>query len=60
MSSQRGLRSAYARLGVVLTEPQAQALLDCIRQHVATTKQPPVDADLLRFQQHLLPAALAA
>jgi homocitrate synthase NifV len=59
-SGSHGVRSAYARLGVVLTEPQAQALLDCIRQHVATTKQPPVDADLLRFQQHLLPAALAA
>ena len=59
-SGSHGVRSAYARLGVVLTEPQAQALLDCIRQHVATTKQPPADADLLRFQQHLLPAALAA
>jgi homocitrate synthase NifV len=59
-SGSHGVRSAYARLGLALSEPEAQTLLDCIRHHVATTKQAPVDADLLRFHHQALPAALAA
>lgn len=48
-SGSHGVLDAYARLGLDLDAAQARALLERIRLHVAVTKQPPADADLLRF-----------
>ncbi|MBI5268355.1 MAG: homocitrate synthase [Burkholderiales bacterium] len=48
-SGSHGVRAAYAKLGMQLDALQAQALLDCIRSHVAATKRAPTDAELLRF-----------
>ncbi len=48
-SGSHGVRDAYAKLGMQLSVPQAQVLLDCIRTHVAATKRAPTDAELLRF-----------
>ena len=48
-SGSHGVRHAYARLGMTLSDAQVGALLDCIRGHVAATKQAPADEDLVRF-----------
>jgi hypothetical protein len=40
-SGSHGVRAAYARLGLVLDEPQVQALLERIREHVATAPSTP-------------------
>lgn len=54
-SGSHGVRHAYARLGVTLTERQTHALLDCIRGHVAATKRAPTDEELVRFYLEALP-----
>jgi homocitrate synthase NifV len=48
-SGSHGVVNAYALLGLDLDVVQARTLLERIRVHVALTKQPPADADLLRF-----------
>lgn len=48
-SGTKAVIRAYARLGIVLSETQAHAILPCIRQHAAATKQPPDTTDLKRF-----------
>lgn len=48
-SGSHGVRHAYARLGMTLDEAQVGALLECIRGHVAATKQAPTDEELVRF-----------
>lgn len=54
-SGSHGVRHAYARLGMTLTERQTHALLDCIRGHVAATKRAPTDEELVRFYLEALP-----
>lgn len=48
-SGSHGVRDAYAKLGMPLSALQANTLLVCIREHVATTKRAPTDAELIRF-----------
>jgi homocitrate synthase NifV len=48
-SGSRGVRDAYARLGIALEPQRARQLLERVRRHVAATKQPPAESDLLRF-----------
>jgi homocitrate synthase NifV len=57
-SGSHGLRHACERLGLPLASHEAPALLDQVRAHVAQTKRPPNDADLMRLflQTRLAPA----
>jgi homocitrate synthase NifV len=48
-SGSHGVRHAYARLGMALSDTLARALLDSIRSHVAATKRAPTDEELIRF-----------
>ncbi|MBT9599395.1 MAG: homocitrate synthase [Vitreoscilla sp.] len=59
-SGSHGVRHAYARLGMHLSGNQAQALLECIREHVAATKREPTDAELIRFFLEALPHTATA
>lgn len=59
-SGSHGVRHAYARLGMHLSGDQAQALLECIREHVAATKREPTDAELIRFYLEALPHTATA
>lgn len=59
-SGSHGVRHAYARLGMHLSADQAQALLECIREHVAATKREPTDAELIRFYLEALPHTTTA
>jgi len=58
-SGSRGVIDAYARLGMALSEIEAQALLTRIRDHAASTKRSPTATDLKRFYlEHAQCAAL--
>ncbi|HJV69197.1 homocitrate synthase [Ideonella sp.] len=59
-SGSHGVRHAYARLGMHLSGDQAQALLECIREHVAATKREPTDDELIRFYLEALPHTATA
>ena len=59
-SGSAGVRLAYARLGLQLSEGEARALLACIRGHVSATKKAPADEDLIRFYLQALPHIAAA
>jgi len=48
-SGSRAVRQAYANLGIALTDPQADDLLACIRDHAVATKRSPDGEDLQRF-----------
>lgn len=48
-SGSGAVRQVYARLGVVLGEPQARDILVRIRQHAVATKRAPEADDLKRF-----------
>jgi homocitrate synthase NifV len=54
-SGSHGVRDAYARLGMHLSDAQAQAMLACIREHVGATKRAPTEAELIRFYLEALP-----
>jgi len=54
-SGSHGVCSAYARLGVTLTDALARHLLDRIRLHVSTSKCAPSDDQLIRFYLEALP-----
>jgi homocitrate synthase NifV len=48
-SGSRAVCKAYANLGIALTDPQADDLLACIRDHAVATKRAPGIEDLRRF-----------
>lgn len=48
-SGSGAVRQAYSRLGIVLSDAQAQDILLRIRQHTVQTKRAPETADLKRF-----------
>lgn len=48
-SGSRAVIEAYARLGLPLSDPEAQMLLTRIREHAVATKLAPTTADLERF-----------
>ncbi|WP_157271491.1 homocitrate synthase [Azohydromonas aeria] len=51
-SGSHGVRAACARLGLALTEGQAEQLLEHVRQQAVARKQPLTDADLRRLYLH--------
>ncbi len=59
-SGGHGVRHAYARLGLLLGEPEVQPLLDCVRAHVSHTKRAPTDAELMHFYLQTLPRTRCA
>jgi homocitrate synthase NifV len=54
-SGSKAVIQAYAKLGIVLTEFEARALLPRIRIHAVATKQEPSIADLKRFYLEAVP-----
>lgn len=48
-SGSAGVRDSYVRLGLPLTDGQAERLLERIRAHVTDTKQPPDRDTLIRL-----------
>lgn len=54
-SGSRAVIAAYAALGLLLTDHEAQALLGRIREHATSTKCTPTAADLERFYLEALP-----
>ncbi|MCX7175766.1 MAG: homocitrate synthase [Proteobacteria bacterium] len=48
-SGSRAVIDAYARLGLLLSDPEAELLLARIRDHAVATKNPPTATDLKRF-----------
>ncbi|HUW36623.1 MAG TPA: homocitrate synthase [Rhodocyclaceae bacterium] len=58
-SGSRGVIDAYARLGMALSDIEAELLLSRIREHAVSTKRAPTAADLERFYlEHAQCAAL--
>lgn len=50
-SGSRAVRQEYAKLGITLTDPQAEHMLARIRDHAVAEKRAPDGADLRRFLQ---------
>jgi homocitrate synthase NifV len=48
-SGSSGVRAAYQRLGVALSDEETTRVLDCIRIHAMYYKRAPVSDDLMRF-----------
>jgi len=48
-SGSRAVRQAYAKLGIALTDRQADDMLARIRDHAVERKRPPDSDDLRRF-----------
>jgi homocitrate synthase NifV len=48
-SGSRGVKDAFAKMGMLLTDSQAHAMLDRIRHHTMLLKMPPSVAELERF-----------
>ncbi len=59
-SGAHAVRHSYQQLGVQLRPEDAPRLLERIRRHVCTTKQPPGRDDLLRFYRDVAPATVGA
>jgi homocitrate synthase NifV len=61
-SGAHGVRHAFARLGLALTDPEVPALLECVRAHAARHKREPSDAELRGFHGQLraMPCAASA
>lgn len=55
-SGSRAVIAAYAALGLLLSELEAQALLGRIRRHAVETKRAPTASDLERFYLEAAPA----
>jgi homocitrate synthase NifV len=57
-SGSRGVKNAFAKLGMLLSDEQAHIMLNRIRHHTMLVKHPPSEAELARFYlEHSFDAA---